>query len=128
VLFSTIVRQFFPAGPGKLDIEMWGLIPSEMDEAEREHALRSIAMFWGPGGFGSADDVDILESCQTACANPEPEWSIVSRGMVADRAARFDDDIGSREFWKRWHAAIAPDAPAAGEDASNLLRFAARGA
>src|SRR5579872_5820060 len=126
---STIVRQFFPAGPGKLDIRMWGLVPSELDEAERAHALRSIAMFWGPGGFGSADDVDILESCQTACANPEPEWSIVTRGLAVDRAARLDDDVGSREFWKRWHEVVAPEAPAAADQPkSNLLRFAARGA
>ena len=121
---STIIRQFFPSGPGALDVNSWGLIPGELDEQERAFALRSISQFWGPGGFGSADDVDILESCQMAFANHEMNWSIASRGMLVDRPARFDDDLAAREFWTQWQAIVAPEP----DPKSNLVPFAARGA
>src|SRR5258707_14818038 len=99
------------AGPSEPDIGVRGLAPPEMDEAERAHALRSIAMFWGPGGFGSADDVDIFESCQTACANPAPEWALFTRGLAGHRPPAPHDHVGSREIWTRWHQVRAPGAP-----------------
>ena len=121
---STIIRQFFPNGVGSLDVNSWALMPSDLDEDDRAYALRSVAAFWGPGGFGSADDVDILESCQMAFTNREAEWSLVSRGMLADRPPRFDDDLAAREFWKRWGEIVAPEP----DSKSNLVPFAARGA
>jgi p-cumate 2,3-dioxygenase subunit alpha len=60
--------------------------------------------FQGPGGFGTPDDIEALESCQLGFCARELEWSDVSRGMR--RNARSDDELTARGFWRHWHAMI----------------------
>ena len=61
-------------------------------------------MFLGPGGFGTPDDIEALESCQIGFGAPEVEWSDISRGM--QRLPRSDDELAARGFWRQWHALI----------------------
>jgi hypothetical protein len=125
---AVSIRQFFPTSPGGLDVTIWSLLPSELEAPARDFALKAFTLFWGPAGFGSADDVDILESCQSAFANREAEWSDISRGMLNDRPAKFDDELPAREFWKQWQQSIDPETAQDRSHDSSLLPFKRRGA
>jgi p-cumate 2,3-dioxygenase subunit alpha len=81
----------------------------------RAYRLENSLLFLGPGGFGTPDDVEALESCQLGFRAAEVEWSDVSRGL--HRAPLAEDELQMRGFWRQWHALMQgqPAAPTTGD-------------
>jgi hypothetical protein len=98
---ATTIRTWSPVGPGGLEVTAWALAPRDQPPEDRALAIQSFLTFFGPGGFATPDDVEMLEACQRSLANPEVRWSDCSRGMARDRPA-YDDDLPLRAFWRRW--------------------------
>lgn len=96
-------RQWWPKGPGLMQINQWELAPREENPEIRAYRQELSLAFLGPGGLATPDDVEALESCQTGFKAREFEWSDVSRGMQR-RPQRSDDEIQMRGFWRQWHA------------------------
>ncbi len=96
-------RQWWPKGPGLMEINQWELVPRNENEEIRAYRQEGSLAFLGPGGLATPDDVEALESCQTGFNAREFEWSDVSRGMHRD-PPRSDDEIQMRGFWRQWHA------------------------
>src|SRR5262249_15442435 len=82
----------------------WASFPRRERADLTAYRLESAALFLGPGGFGTPDDIEALESCQIGFGAPEVEWSDLSRGMR--RVPRSDDELAARGFWRQWHALI----------------------
>jgi hypothetical protein len=87
-----------------MNIIQWDLAPRDERADLRAYRMELSLAFLGPGGFGTADDIEAIESSQTGFQIPEVEWSDLSRGM--HRAPREDDEIGPRTFWREWHAVM----------------------
>ena len=98
------IRQLWPVSPGVMEVNQWELVPRNEREDLRAARMEGAITFQGPGGFGTPDDVEALESCQAGFAAKEVEWSDASRGMR--REARDDDELTSRGFWRQWIARI----------------------
>ena len=98
------VRQWWPMSPGEMEVNQWEFVPRRERAALTAYRLEGAAMFLGPGGFGTPDDIEALESCQIGFGAPEVEWSDISRGM--QRLPRSDDELAARGFWRQWHALI----------------------
>jgi p-cumate 2,3-dioxygenase alpha subunit len=98
------VRQWWPMSPGEMEVNQWEFIPRRERADLTAYRLEGAAMFLGPGGFGTPDDIEALESCQIGFGAPEVEWSDISRGM--QRLPRSDDELAARGFWRQWHALI----------------------
>jgi len=97
-------RQWWPVGPDMMEVNQWELVPRREPAGLAGLRLDGSVTFQGPGGFGTPDDIEALESCQIGYRAPELEWSDVSRGMRRD--ARSDDELTARGFWRHWHAMI----------------------
>ena len=97
-------RQFWPMAPDMMQVTQWELVPRREREDIAKYRLQGGLTFQGPGGFGTPDDIEALESCQIGFRARELEWSDASRGMR--REARSDDELTSRAFWRQWHALI----------------------
>jgi p-cumate 2,3-dioxygenase subunit alpha len=97
-------RQWWPTAPGMMEVTQWELVPRQEREDLARYRLDGALSFQGPGGFGTPDDIEALESCQIGFGASELEWSDVSRGMK--REARSDDELTLRGFWRQWHAMI----------------------
>lgn len=98
---AVTVRTFSPVAVDEAAISLWGLGPIGEDAVDRKLRLDSLLTFVGPGGFGTPDDVEILESCQRAYASPEIKWNDLSRGMA--RTEPFHtDELQNRTFWREW--------------------------
>jgi p-cumate 2,3-dioxygenase subunit alpha len=95
-------RQFWPVAPNEMEVIQWELVPRNENAAVAAFRLEGGATFQGPGGFGTPDDIEGLESCQMGFRVTELEWSDASRGMR--RECRSDDELTSRGFWRQWHA------------------------
>jgi p-cumate 2,3-dioxygenase alpha subunit len=104
------LRQWWPTAPDAMEVTQWELVPRQEREDLARYRLDGALTFQGPGGFGTPDDIEALESCQVGYRAHEVEWSDVSRGMR--REARSDDELTARGFWRQWHAMIQghPDA------------------
>jgi p-cumate 2,3-dioxygenase alpha subunit len=98
------LRQWWPTGPDGMQVNQWELVPRKEREDVAHYRLQGGVTFQGPGGFGTPDDIEALESCQIGFRATELEWNDVSRGMR--REARSDDELTARGFWRQWHALI----------------------
>lgn len=98
-------RQWWPKGPGLMQINQWELVPRGENPEIRAYRQELSLAFLGPGGFATPDDVEALESCQKGFAAREFEWSDISRGMQRE-PQRSDDEVQMRGFWRQWHAMI----------------------
>ncbi len=96
------LRQIWPVAPDQLEVLQWELVPRDEHEEVRAYRLENSLLFLGPGGFGTPDDVEALESCQLGFRATEVEWSDVSRGLHRDPLA--EDELQMRAFWRQWHA------------------------
>ena len=98
------LRQWWPIAPDMMEVSQWELVPRRESESLAKYRLEGSLTFQGPGGFGTPDDIEALESCQIGFRAHELAWSDVSRGMR--REARSDDELTARGFWRQWHAMI----------------------
>ena len=103
-LMAITIRTFYPIRTDYMEVSAWALAPIGESEASRGRRLQNFVEFFGPAGFASPDDVEMLELCQQGYSNAEfLEWNDISKGMPRDKKAA-DDEEQMREFWRRWHS------------------------
>jgi p-cumate 2,3-dioxygenase alpha subunit len=106
-ILSTTVRVIEPEGPDFIKVTAWALGPSDESSELRAMRLDNFVSFLGPAGFGSPDDIEMLEICQTAAEHTPVEWSEISKGM-SDAADPLhvtgspDDEIQMQAYWTQW--------------------------
>lgn len=95
------IRTFFPVSSAQVNVTVWGAGFSDESPQERAARINGLISFIGPGGFGTPDDVEILESCQQAYAHAALGYSDFSRGM-GPGTQRHTDEEQNRSFWREW--------------------------
>ncbi|HKA39595.1 MAG TPA: aromatic ring-hydroxylating dioxygenase subunit alpha, partial [Burkholderiales bacterium] len=69
--------------------------------------LDSFLTFYGPGGFATPDDIEVLESLQAGMSTyREVPWMEVSRGMAKPDEQLNTDEPHLRGFWTQWDKLI----------------------
>jgi len=126
LVMGVLIRKIDPVTPDYMEVTAWELAPPEEGPELRRQRLDNFLTFWGPGGLGSPDDVEALETCQRSfAASREMGWSDISRGM--NKAAPTGaDELQMRTWWRRWNELIAgevlPPEPHDELDAFHLAR------
>lgn len=96
------IRTFFPTAPNRAQVSVWAAGFENETTSEHQARIDALISFVGPGGLGTPDDVEILESCQRAYAHLATEHSDFSRGM-APETLHHTDEAQNRGFWREWH-------------------------
>lgn len=100
---AITVRTFYPTRADYVEVTGWSLAPKGESPASRERRMRNFVEFFGPAGFATPDDVEMLELCQQGYANAHAvEWNDISRGMLKETPAK-NDELQMRTFWRKWH-------------------------
>ena len=107
------IRQIWPNEPDHMQVLQWEFRPRNEHAEILRSRMNSARAFLGPGGLGSPDDVEALESCQQGYGATHADYSDVSRGMTHEEFSS-DDEEQMRGFWRRWQQQIGA---AAGESA-----------
>ena len=103
---AIIIRTFYPTHPGHVDVTGWALAPKGESAVSRDRRMRNYVEFFGPAGFATPDDVELLELCQKGYANQDAlEWNDISRGMLKEAPAK-NDELQMRVFWRKWHEVL----------------------
>jgi p-cumate 2,3-dioxygenase alpha subunit len=106
-ILSTTVRYIEPESPNFMRVTAWAMGPSEESPELRAMRLDNFVSFLGPAGFGSPDDIEMLEICQTASEHAPVEWSEMSKGMnwtddPRNGTGAPDDELQMQAYWKQW--------------------------
>jgi len=105
-ILSTTVRVVEPEGPDLMRITAWAMGPSDESAELRAMRLDNFVSFLGPAGFGSPDDIEMLEICQTAAEHTPLEWSEISKGLGTGDlrlvAGAPDDEVQMQAYWTQW--------------------------
>jgi p-cumate 2,3-dioxygenase alpha subunit len=100
---SVTIRTFHPLAADRMRVLAWALGPAEESEAARAVRLDSFLTFYGPGGFATPDDIEVLESVQAGLRTyREVPWTLVTRGMAKQGEQLNTDELHLREFWIQW--------------------------
>ena len=100
------IRSFFPTAADEVSVTVWGAGFADETREERAARINGLISFIGPGGFGTPDDVEILESRQRAYAHAALGYSDFSRGM-GPATRRHVDEEQNRGFWREWSRRLA---------------------
>jgi p-cumate 2,3-dioxygenase subunit alpha len=102
-IMAITVRTFFPTAPDYVEVNAWALAPVEESDWLRKYRLFNFTEFLGPGGFATPDDVEAIEKCQQGyAASGEAAYNDISKGMLREGGADFDDEDQMRAFWTEW--------------------------
>jgi p-cumate 2,3-dioxygenase alpha subunit len=106
-ILAATVRVIEPEGPGFMRVTAWAIGPKEESAKLREIRLDNFVSFLGPAGFGSPDDIEMLEICQAANAHSPIEWSEMSKGFGVEgdplyATGRPDDENHMQSYWIQW--------------------------
>jgi p-cumate 2,3-dioxygenase alpha subunit len=108
---GMIVRTIEPTSPTNMRVLSWALGTTDESAAIRALRLDNFVSFLGPAGFGSADDVEMLELCQRGIEHTPVEWNELSKGMNGAADCRTevcgpDDEGHMRAYWTQWDKMI----------------------
>jgi p-cumate 2,3-dioxygenase subunit alpha len=106
-ILAATVRVVEPEGPNFMRVTAWAIGPKEESDKLREIRLDNFVSFLGPAGFGSPDDIEMLEICQAANAHSPVEWSEMSKGFGVEgdplyATGRPDDENHMQSYWIQW--------------------------
>lgn len=106
-ILAATVRVVEPEGPDFMRVTAWAIGPKEESAALREIRLDNFVSFLGPAGFGSPDDIEMLEICQIGNAHSPVEWSEISKGFpgqgdLMHTIGRPDDENHIQSYWIQW--------------------------
>jgi p-cumate 2,3-dioxygenase alpha subunit len=103
---GMIIRCIEPTSVNTMRVQAWALAPSDESPAMRAIRLDNFVSFLGPAGFGSADDVEMLELCQRGIEHTPVEWNELSRGMSSEdprtEICGPADEGHMRAYWAQW--------------------------
>jgi p-cumate 2,3-dioxygenase subunit alpha len=104
---GMIIRTIEPTSPSTMRVNSWALGPTDESAELRAIRLDNFVSFLGPSGFGSADDIEMLELCQRGIEHAPVEWNELSKGMNGAEDSRFevcgpDDEGHMRAYWTQW--------------------------
>jgi len=100
---SVTIRTYYPLAPDRMRVLAWALGPVEESPTARAVRLDSFLTFYGPGGFATPDDIEVLESLQASLStHREVPWMEVTRGMAKAGEQLNTDEPHLRGFWIQW--------------------------
>ena len=110
------VRVIEPTGPSSMRINAWAIAPVNESPQMRALRLDNFVSFLGPAGFGSADDVEMLELCQRGLSHAPVEWNEISKGFGGEGDPRRQsggpaDEAQMRAYWAQWDRMMRQHAP-----------------
>lgn len=108
---AITVRVIEPEAPNLLRVSAWAMGPEEESPELRAIRLDNFVSFLGPAGFGSPDDIEMLELCQKGIEHTPVEWTELSKGVKPDvdpsvNVGAADSEVHMQAYWHQWDAVI----------------------
>lgn len=107
-IHAVTIRYVEPVAADAMHVVAWAIAPVNENPALRKLRLDNFISFLGPAGFGSPDDIEMLELCQQGIDGNSNAWSEYSKGygpnadnpLVGEGAP--DDEVQMQAYWTQW--------------------------
>ena len=104
---AATIRVIEPESQNYMKVIGWAIAPEEESAALRRIRLDNFISFLGPAGYGSPDDIEMLELCQQGIEHSPTEWTEMSKGYGSAPDARYaqgypDDEVQIQAYWTQW--------------------------
>lgn len=107
------LRLIVPRGVDETWVYLYPIMPRNADEQTRSRILRDHEIFYGPSGFGSADDIEVaFDRVSAGLSNTatSEDWILMARGLHREevdeasgcRIGRSSDEVPQRAYLRRW--------------------------
>lgn len=106
------IRNIEPVAPNEIHVRAWGFAHRGDSPELLDIRLDNFSNFLGPAGFGSADDIEMLELCQEGIEHSPTEYTELSKGMDVSCAdlrmqqGAPDDECQMQAYWTQWDRSI----------------------
>lgn len=106
-ILSATVRYIEPETADFMRVTAWCIGPKEESAELKAIRLDNFVSFLGPAGFGSPDDIEMLELCQRGAEHSQVEFSEISKGALANDDPLHsiglpDDERHIQAYWTMW--------------------------
>ena len=106
-IMAATIRVIEPESHNFMRVTGWAIAPEEESAALRKIRMDNFISFLGPAGFGSPDDIEMLELCQQGIEHSPIEWTEMSKGYGNAPDARYadgppDDEVQIQAYWTQW--------------------------
>lgn len=107
-IHAVTIRYVEPVAHDFMHVIAWAIAPVNENPALRKLRLDNFISFLGPAGFGSPDDIEMLELCQQGIEGNPQAWSEYSKGYGANAADPLhgtgapDDEVQMQAYWTQW--------------------------
>ncbi len=102
------IRTWRPISPDLTEVTVYPYELKGAPDSFNEGMLRNQERFYGPAGYGQADDIDIFARNQQGLAGAAVDWLILERGLDSDHKIDQDyqglpsSEAPQRAFWREW--------------------------
>ncbi|MDT3670216.1 MAG: aromatic ring-hydroxylating dioxygenase subunit alpha [Aromatoleum sp.] len=111
-IHAITIRVVEPVAHDSMRVIAWALAPKNEDPALRKLRLDNFISFLGPAGFGSPDDIEMLELCQQGIEGTSMQWSEYSKGFGPQCGDSLkgeggpDDEVQIQAYWTQWDRVV----------------------
>jgi phenylpropionate dioxygenase-like ring-hydroxylating dioxygenase large terminal subunit len=115
VLINSQVRVINPRSVAETEVEARVAYLEDVDPALNEIRLRQHEDFYGPAGFGTPDDWEMLERQSRGLLAKGLSWVPYERGIEREQRdpgtgavfGKMTDEVSQRGMWRRWRSLMA---------------------
>jgi phenylpropionate dioxygenase-like ring-hydroxylating dioxygenase large terminal subunit len=118
-LIHNQLRVWRPISPSQTEVTVYPYILEGAPEDFNQGLLRSHERFYGPAGYGAADDLEVFAMAQQGLCVSFNDWMVMERGMHTEKPMESGEIEGMpssetvhRAFWRKWRDLMTAEAEA----------------
>jgi phenylpropionate dioxygenase-like ring-hydroxylating dioxygenase large terminal subunit len=117
ILIASHIRVIQPVSADRTEIYLYPALLKGVPPEMNAYRLRAHEAFYGPGGSGAPDDLEMFERNQMGLKAQLDPWLLLSRGLGQEwrdtdgtLVGQMTDELPQRAFWRQWKSVLAEGA------------------
>ncbi len=117
ILIGSHIRVVHPIATDRTEVYLYPARLKGVSDEANAVRLRAHELFYGPGGSGAPDDLEMFERNQVGLSAQVDPWLVLARGLGKEwrdedgsLVGQMTDELLQRAFWRHWKAVLSHSA------------------
>lgn len=113
ILIASHIRVIQPVSVDRTEVYLYPARLKGVSPNMNAYRLRAHEAFYGPGGSGAPDDLEMFERNQMGLKSQLDPWLLLSRGLGQEwqdedgtLVGQMTDELPQRAFWRQWKSVL----------------------
>ncbi len=114
ILIGSHIRVIRPIAMDRTEVFLYPAMLKGVPDEMNAFRLRAHESFYGPGGSGAPDDVEMFERNQMGLSAQLDPWLLLARGLGKEwhdddgsLVGQITDELPQRAFWRYWKSVLS---------------------